>query len=441
LQNESIPLSFEEIEGTLSEVNRKAVPSCYMKPSNRFKKAPWLPLKGYFGSSIIVPYFLTNPDYINKPFLFDDFDYSTLSDIPTNNGTAIGTSFEEAMIHAVNELIERDAISCFLLSVFGRKNPKKVRIIDKNSLPLYLSETLAMIERDYNDELLIVDIMNDLKFPVFLVTFTKQNQPIQPIGFGASLTRISHTFSDSSHTLHDDLAVQMGEDSVRATRPHPSEQQDRHAECASCQKKCEKSGLSTPYALERAILEALQSLHLYDEDLRAEDAQILSKFSQWPKLQKCAQCNLFPLMKAGHYSLSKFHESTNCSGDLARISHTFSEQIAALPIEIASQVGEDSVHATRPRPLERQDHRAEYASCQRKCEKSGLDEVLDTIIRNLEQNDLHVFYAKHYQSGNGISCVKVVIPGIEQFHRVRLGNFVIPGARGISVLSKENDYD
>jgi hypothetical protein len=36
---------------------------------------------------------------------------------------------------------------------------------------------------------------------------------------------------------------------------------------------------------------------------------------------------------------------------LARISHTFSEQIAALPIEIAFQVGEDSVHATRPAHL------------------------------------------------------------------------------------------
>jgi hypothetical protein len=61
--------------------------------------------------------------------------------------------------------------------------------------------------------------------------------------------------------------------------------------------------------------------------------------------------------------------------ELACISHTFSEQIAALPIEIASQVGEDSVHATRPRPLERQDHRAECASCQRKCEKCGLEQI------------------------------------------------------------------
>jgi hypothetical protein len=42
-------------------------------------------------------------------------------------------------------------------------------------------------------------------------------------------------------------------------------------------------------------------------------------------------------------------------------------------------VGEDSVHATRPRPLERQDHRAGCASCQRKCEKSGL--VLQHIFK------------------------------------------------------------
>jgi hypothetical protein len=72
----------------------------------------------------------------------------------------------------------------------------------------------------------------------------------------------------------------------------------------------------------------------------------------------------------------EFRKNSDIWTLLARISHTFPEQIAALPIEIASQVGEDSVHATRPRPLERQDHRAECASCQRKCEKCGLDRVL-----------------------------------------------------------------
>jgi hypothetical protein len=44
------------------------------------------------------------------------------------------------------------------------------------------------------------------------------------------LTRISHTFSDSSHTLHDDLAVQMGEAVLLEHCPHPSEQQSQSAE-------------------------------------------------------------------------------------------------------------------------------------------------------------------------------------------------------------------
>jgi hypothetical protein len=52
-------------------------------------------------------------------------------------------------------------------------------------------------------------------------------------------------FSEQIAALLTEIAVQMGEDSVRATRPHPSEQQDRHAECASCSEKCEKSGLMT----------------------------------------------------------------------------------------------------------------------------------------------------------------------------------------------------
>jgi hypothetical protein len=55
---------------------------------------------------------------------------------------------------------------------------------------------------------------------------------------------VSHTFSEQIAALLTEIAVQMGEDSVRATRPHPSEQQDRHAERASCQRKCEKSGLA-----------------------------------------------------------------------------------------------------------------------------------------------------------------------------------------------------
>jgi hypothetical protein len=56
---------------------------------------------------------------------------------------------------------------------------------------------------------------------------------------------------------------------------------------------------------------------------------------------------------------------------LAHISHTFSEQIAALPIEIASQMSEAVLHEHCPRPFERQSQSAERRSVQRKCEKCG----------------------------------------------------------------------
>jgi hypothetical protein len=59
-----------------------------------------------------------------------------------------------------------------------------------------------------------------------------------------NLARISHTFSDSSHTLHDDLASQVSEAVLHEHCPRPLERQSQSAERRSVQKKCEKSGLA-----------------------------------------------------------------------------------------------------------------------------------------------------------------------------------------------------
>ncbi len=58
---------------------------------------------------------------------------------------------------------------------------------------------------------------------------------------------------------------------------------------------------------------------------------------------------------------------------LAPISHKISEQIAPLLPQIGSQQGGDSVHATRTRPTGGQDVVTGCASCQRSCEKWGLE--------------------------------------------------------------------
>jgi len=273
-------------------------------------------------SSMVLPYFFINPDYHKQPFVFDEFNYSTFSRMPTNNGTAIGTTFEEAMIHAINELVERDSISCFLLSTFGKEKPQNLKLIETSSLPSSIAEIVTKIESDYDEKILLIDISSDLEFPVFLAAFTKQKQHIQPMGFGASLYK--------------------------------------------------------SYALERAILEALQSLHLYDENLEAEDELILNKFNEWPKLRKCAQCNLMSILEAGYFEYFEFKKSPK----------TF----------------------------------------------LSLKEILDYMIQLLTAKNLHVFYAEHYHSENGVSCVKVMIPGLEEFHRVRYGHFVIPEERGKTIL-------
>jgi ribosomal protein S18 acetylase RimI-like enzyme len=63
--------------------------------------------------------------------------------------------------------------------------------------------------------------------------------------FSRQLARISHTFSDSSHTLHDDLASQVSEAVLHEHCPRPLERQSQSAERRSVQKKCEKCGLDS----------------------------------------------------------------------------------------------------------------------------------------------------------------------------------------------------
>jgi ribosomal protein S12 methylthiotransferase accessory factor len=329
LQEKYLICSFDEIESSLSGSNIKMIPYNLRNSLNKDKKVPWICLKAYqHDSFLLLPYFLINPDYLSKRFSFDTLDYSAVYGLSTNNGTAIGASIEEAMIHAINELLERDAISCFLLSTFCKEAPDSMKIVNKLSLPAMIIDLIRKIEEDYSEEILVADITSDLQLPVFLATFTKQNQAIQPLGFGASL--------------------------------------------------------NSTYAVERAILEALQSFHLYDKDLQTEDELILEKFRDWPKLRKCAQCDLRSFVQSGHLTRSDFFESS------------------------------------------------QKYYC--------FHEMLDKLLAILADNSLEIFFATHYQSENGVTCVRVIIPGIEQFHLVRHGNLAIPGERGKLILSKSNSY-
>jgi predicted Zn-ribbon and HTH transcriptional regulator len=101
-------------------------------------------------------------------------------------GLGTGATFEEAVLHGINEWIERDGYAMFLLRCLVKENPEKARFLVKASLPPDLLEQVETIERRFNESLLIVDISTDIRVSAFLVSFTRQTFLIQPMGLGAS---------------------------------------------------------------------------------------------------------------------------------------------------------------------------------------------------------------------------------------------------------------
>src|SRR5262249_57271616 len=75
-------------------------------------------------STISAPIFLAAPWYTGDDYLQqrrelrDDFDYRSVRRHCLSNGCAVGASLAEAAVHGINEVIERDALSMFLIRAF-----------------------------------------------------------------------------------------------------------------------------------------------------------------------------------------------------------------------------------------------------------------------------------------------------------------------------------
>ncbi|WP_269320524.1 YcaO-like family protein [Alicyclobacillus macrosporangiidus] len=195
-----------------------------------------------FGSEqIAYPVFLATPSYVNQPFLEDSFDYAIVSKYATNNGTAIGVNRTEALIHSISELIERDALSCFLLSTFVSRQPLPVRLIDKATLPPNLLQLIDQAESVMGIEITLIDICTDFQVPAILAVAASDVVPVPYVGSGASLSK--------------------------------------------------------SYACERAILETIQMFHLYSDGMIEEDIRVLNLFDQLPRYQACVRLDFADVAK------------------------------------------------------------------------------------------------------------------------------------------------
>ncbi|MEV3921471.1 YcaO-like family protein, partial [Actinomadura coerulea] len=136
-----------------------------------------------------LPLFLSYPTYLDWRPPQDDFDYAAALRFGSNNGTAIGSSLEEAAVHAIGELIERDAWSLFLTAHYLGDPAAHGYRLAPDDLPAPLARRLSDASAQLQREILLIDARSDLGVPCFIATAAdlRDGELLHPCGYGASL--------------------------------------------------------------------------------------------------------------------------------------------------------------------------------------------------------------------------------------------------------------
>jgi ribosomal protein S12 methylthiotransferase accessory factor len=124
--------------------------------------------------TLAVPLFLSNVEWVEdraaplRAQLGDTTDYRPLARYSSNSGSAIGGSLTEALVHAINEAIERDAFSLFLARTFLAATPAPPAFLALDTLPAELRELHRRVQTRMGRQVWLVDITTDLGVPTTL---------------------------------------------------------------------------------------------------------------------------------------------------------------------------------------------------------------------------------------------------------------------------------
>ncbi|GGT66680.1 YcaO-like family protein [Streptomyces purpureus] len=137
------------------------------------------------------PVFLRDGGYRNWPHPADDGSFRTLWHYTSSAGYAAGATLHEALVHAVNELVERDAWSYQLArSYFGLADGgPALRVVDPATLPAELRQLARRVEAVRDAPVLVVDVTCDTGVPAYVVCDAESREDVRLIGSGASPVR------------------------------------------------------------------------------------------------------------------------------------------------------------------------------------------------------------------------------------------------------------
>ena len=107
----------------------------------------------------------------------------------SNSGYASGSTISEAMLHSINELIERDSFSKLLIKYGMNKDEDIIAYqIDIQTLPKKLYKLFKDIETTTNGTLSLVKINNKFQIPTYVAILKNKRKYIFPLyGAGTSL--------------------------------------------------------------------------------------------------------------------------------------------------------------------------------------------------------------------------------------------------------------
>ncbi|GAA5038396.1 ribosomal protein S12 methylthiotransferase accessory factor [Thermocatellispora tengchongensis] len=135
---------------------------------------PYAPTAGRGGTAaaLPLPLFLSSPWYVDDPearaAAGDPCDYTHLARYSSNSGSAIGVTEPEALLHALNEAVERDAFSLLLVHAFLRPGGFAPPVVDPATLPARLARAHRRAEHLTGGPVHLLDITTDLGVPTYM---------------------------------------------------------------------------------------------------------------------------------------------------------------------------------------------------------------------------------------------------------------------------------
>jgi len=180
------------------------------------------------GACAAYPLALSRPTYVAEPDSDDTFDYTGLARYASNSGTAIGSTFAEATLHALNECIERDDTSQFLRTHFHADADVPLRVLDERGTASVLRRDWADAEAEVGASITLLDISTHTAARTYLAFAARPGRPQHLYGAGTSADAAHaacralaelvqmHTVADNVPAVATDLARE-----ARALRPWP----------------------------------------------------------------------------------------------------------------------------------------------------------------------------------------------------------------------------